>query len=143
MNVWFLCISVCRHYLDTYSDYTDNVQIVFISIFIYYSDKNILFALYIDNMCMVFVLFTTLFPNNTNLASWSYCSSMHGLSLLHRGWCCPSFLFICLPLQALLFLFTSLLFHCLPGLVLFLLIIFFCSSHLLVVFSWKRKREKC
>ena len=37
MHVQFLCISMYGHYLDTYSDYMDNVQIVFRLIFIYYS----------------------------------------------------------------------------------------------------------
>ena len=118
------------------------IQINIHLLFTLYSDENIIFTLYTDNMHMVFRLFAILFANSTNLGSWSYGSSMHGFSPLHRGWCCPSFLFIHLPLQLIFFLFTSLLFHHLLSLVLFLFVIFLCFPCLLVISCCTKKQTK-
>ena len=126
-----------------YRQYMECILINICLLFALYSDEKIIFPLYVyytDNMHMVFRLFATLFT--TSLASWSHGRTMLRLRFLDRGWCCPGFLLIHLSLQPLLFPLTSLLFNCLLGLVLFLFIIFFGSSHLWVVFSWKKKERE-
>ena len=45
-----------RHYLDTYLDYTDNVQIVFRSVFIYYSHCIQIRTLYLHFIWIIWII---------------------------------------------------------------------------------------
>ena len=61
MDVQFLCISMCGHYSDTNLDYTDNVQIVFGSIFIYYShciQIRTLYSQFMHIICMMCIWYS-------------------------------------------------------------------------------------